>query len=468
MESCSDSAEVADWRRTLPPVVAASNGHTHSPSPAELRPPDYATYVRILSWFLDDPSPLCPFSVHRFALKGKELGKDVGEWFGPSTAAGAIRALTADFTPAGLGVATAVDAAAAEPSSSSPEPQWTRPVLVLCNLRLGIEGVTPAYYDALKSYFTFPQAVGIAGGRPSSSYYFLGAQANSLFYIDPHHPKPAVPTRLPPEPLHEAALTEPLGGAPVVAANDEWESVDAAEDDTASEDGAGSGSASDSDGTWHEARTHGGHSRDSTDSAHVDRRAERRQQRKQARRERKAAKRARRRHRAPPPPSAEPSTLEAFFASAYAEHELRSYHCDRVRKMPLSGLDPSMLVGFLCQTEDEWLDLCARLKQVRLKMLVLELMPQMGKAPLLHVADRPPHWARSSSRVPSATVAPTVVSSEGDGEGSDAGVESMSDEWELDSIDGAATSASSPKPSARRVTDVSVADDDEAVLVTSS
>ena len=50
-----------------------------------------AAYVRVISWFLDDPSPLCPFSVHRMALIGKELGKDVGEWFGPSTAAGALK-----------------------------------------------------------------------------------------------------------------------------------------------------------------------------------------------------------------------------------------------------------------------------------------------------------------------------------------------------------------------------------------
>lgn len=52
---------------------------------------DYATYVQIVTWFLDSPSPLCPFSVHRMALVGKDLGKDVGQWFGPSTAAGAIK-----------------------------------------------------------------------------------------------------------------------------------------------------------------------------------------------------------------------------------------------------------------------------------------------------------------------------------------------------------------------------------------
>jgi cysteine protease ATG4 len=52
---------------------------------------EYATYVKIVSWFFDTPSPLAPFGVHRMALAGKGLGKDVGSWFGPSTAAGAIK-----------------------------------------------------------------------------------------------------------------------------------------------------------------------------------------------------------------------------------------------------------------------------------------------------------------------------------------------------------------------------------------
>ncbi len=64
-----------DWRRPPHPVHTA----------------DYATYVQILTWFLDTPSPEAPFSVHRMALAGKELGTDVGQWFGPSVAAGAIR-----------------------------------------------------------------------------------------------------------------------------------------------------------------------------------------------------------------------------------------------------------------------------------------------------------------------------------------------------------------------------------------
>src|SRR5258708_10305720 len=53
--------------------------------------PEYATYVKILTCFLDTPSPMAPFSIHRFALAAKELGEDVGSWFGPTTAAGAIK-----------------------------------------------------------------------------------------------------------------------------------------------------------------------------------------------------------------------------------------------------------------------------------------------------------------------------------------------------------------------------------------
>ncbi|KAF9443163.1 hypothetical protein P691DRAFT_764542 [Macrolepiota fuliginosa MF-IS2] len=69
-----------DWRRPPYPVYTA----------------DYATYVQILTWFFDTPSPEAPFSVHRMALAGKELGTDVGQWFGPSVAAGAIKYA---FTP---------------------------------------------------------------------------------------------------------------------------------------------------------------------------------------------------------------------------------------------------------------------------------------------------------------------------------------------------------------------------------
>lgn len=63
-----------------------------------------------------------------------------------------------------------------------------------------------------QAIFRFPQSAGIAGGRPSSSYYFVGAQANALFYIDPHHPRPAIPLVLPSDDtLMRAAQHTPFG-----------------------------------------------------------------------------------------------------------------------------------------------------------------------------------------------------------------------------------------------------------------
>lgn len=61
-----------------------------------------------------------------------------------------------------------------------------QPTLIVLGIRLGIERITPAYHAALKASLELPQSVGIAGGRPSSSHYFLGHQGDSFFYLDPH------------------------------------------------------------------------------------------------------------------------------------------------------------------------------------------------------------------------------------------------------------------------------------------
>lgn len=67
------------------------------------------------------------------------------------------------------------------------------PTLLLVGTRLGIDRVTPVYREALRSSLMLPQAVGIAGGRPSSSHYFVGVQNNSFFFLDPHLTRPALP-----------------------------------------------------------------------------------------------------------------------------------------------------------------------------------------------------------------------------------------------------------------------------------
>ncbi|KAK0549851.1 Cysteine protease atg4 [Tilletia horrida] len=297
---------------------------------------EYAKYVRLVSWFLDDPCLACPFSVHRMAREGKRLGKEVGEWFGPSTAAGAIKQLVTEFPDAGLGVCVAMDqvvylAEVREAAVDSRKGQWgrvgasatrwDRPVLILINIRLGIDGVHPRYYDSVKvskharnqvtfpSYFdpalhcakqnifTFPQSVGISGGRPSSSYYFMGCQDNTLFYLDPHHVRPAVPYQPPPRSIQRRGSSQSLAEA---------------------------ADSSVLDGEEREAW-------------HAD-----------------------------------------WWCQAYSEAQLNTFHCDKVRKMPMKSLDPSMLLGFLVKTPEQLDDFCARVKK----------LPE----PIFSVADHAPKW----------------------------------------------------------------------------
>jgi cysteine protease ATG4 len=52
--------------------------------------------------------------------------------------------------------------------------------------------------DTFSRRYTRSQSIGIAGGHPSSSYYFAGSQADNLFYLDPHHSRAAVLLQIPP------------------------------------------------------------------------------------------------------------------------------------------------------------------------------------------------------------------------------------------------------------------------------
>jgi cysteine protease ATG4 len=45
----------------------------------------------------------------------------------------------------------------------------------------------------------------------------------------------------------------------------------------------------------------------------------------------------------------EPTQMQ--YLTFYNAAELRTLHCDRMRSIPLSGLDLSTLIGFLCKVE---------------------------------------------------------------------------------------------------------------------
>lgn len=274
-----------------------------------------------------------------------------------------------------------------------------RPVLLLLGIRLGIEGVNPIYYDTIKMLYTFPQSVGIAGGRPSSSYYFVGSQADNLFYLDPHNQRPAITPRPPlseddeddededrqhtPEPDREGGLrpgsrnhrsghhsrapTSP-SSIKTGSSNFSYNSPMSPSplQQQLSHSSADSGSYTDSRSpppSYQQHNLYGKPPQPASQAQHG--------------RWRSASVSA-----AGSPAASgdlviregdrETATgtgegldpLQRHYCTAYSAAELKTFHCERVRKMPLSGLDPSMLIGFLCRDEADWIDFRKRVAEV--------------------------------------------------------------------------------------------------------
>ncbi|KAG0259437.1 Cysteine protease atg4b [Linnemannia exigua] len=182
-------------------------------------------YKEIVSWFVDEPERA--YSIHRIAKQGLTLDKRIGEWFGPSTVAHALKRLTKSHYDCPLKVIVPMDGAvrvsavlraasshsshsastrsSTSTSSTSPSPspdpiltptpsqsQAWRPVLLLIPNRYGVDRVNAKYLANLKQLFRMPQFLGIAGGRPNRSLYFVACQGDELLYYDPHFVKQRV------------------------------------------------------------------------------------------------------------------------------------------------------------------------------------------------------------------------------------------------------------------------------------
>ncbi len=52
-------------------------------------------------------------------------------------------------------------------------------MLVIVNVRLGMEKVAEEYFDSIISFTKLPQFVGILGGKPKKAFYFVGAHQPS-------------------------------------------------------------------------------------------------------------------------------------------------------------------------------------------------------------------------------------------------------------------------------------------------
>lgn len=191
----------------------------------------------LIELFLDSPRPSCLFSIHNLCTAGGGLGVIAGHWLGPWTLCKCLEESINRLRPYGLVTHVACDPGGGAPTlhmaelvkklqgaegqQSSPvmtmqcgmkdledphgpkemeefefvggsnpissDPVASQPgLLLLIPVTLGVERLNSLYIPQLQEVLTYPQTVGIVGGRPGSSLYFIGYQDQQLLYLDPH------------------------------------------------------------------------------------------------------------------------------------------------------------------------------------------------------------------------------------------------------------------------------------------
>ncbi|KAL1807672.1 hypothetical protein ACET3Z_024662 [Daucus carota] len=168
-------------------------------------------YIEILHYFGDSEASV--FSIHNLIQSGKLLSP--GCWVGPYAMCRTWETLArckmddtelenqslpmamyvvsgdGDGERGGAPVVCIEDASRHCREFSGGQVDWS-PILLLVPLVLGLDKINPRYIPLLAATFTFPQSLGILGGRPGVSTYIVGVQDENAFYLDPHEVKQVV------------------------------------------------------------------------------------------------------------------------------------------------------------------------------------------------------------------------------------------------------------------------------------
>jgi cysteine protease ATG4 len=185
---------------------------------------DLDLYRDIVSLFNDRPKLAeCPFGLHNLLEIADEsathtsdtasnvvasTGRSsrVGTWFGPTAVClllrdalnGCIKSNASHPLLQNLRVYVAQDCTIFRQDvlklcvSGENASQTFIPCIILISVRLGGESINKIYYEPLKEFFKMSTCIGMVGGKPKHSLYFIGYQGDKVIYLDPHLCQPAV------------------------------------------------------------------------------------------------------------------------------------------------------------------------------------------------------------------------------------------------------------------------------------
>lgn len=170
---------------------------------------DLVKHRKIVKWFGDKASKNSPLSLHTLVKLGEALGKKAGDWYAPGFVAHLFREAVKlaskenyEFDSLNVSVAqnNTVYIEDVLKDCLGSNGSW-KSLILLIPVRLGVEKFNSIYAPCLTSLFSLKQCIGIIGGRPKHSMYFVGFQDEYLIHLDPHYCQEVVDVWSPDFPL---------------------------------------------------------------------------------------------------------------------------------------------------------------------------------------------------------------------------------------------------------------------------
>ncbi|PIO65694.1 peptidase family C54, partial [Teladorsagia circumcincta] len=125
--------------------------------------------------------PSAPLGIHRLiaiANARESAESSIGRWEALKLSASP---LTSD-----LALLLAVDGLLVVAEAERECRHWSKRLLTFVPLRLGGTSVNPVYINHIRQMLSLNTCLGILGGKPDHSLYFIGYYGRHVIYLDPH------------------------------------------------------------------------------------------------------------------------------------------------------------------------------------------------------------------------------------------------------------------------------------------